>query len=143
MADIKHYVTIKSPAEKVYRDITEQEGLAGWWTRELKAKPEVGFIDEFHFGQKDYENIKMKVTRLDTNKRVDWVCLDGDPQWIGTNVSFELEEKDGNTGLLFTHGNWKEATLFFASCSYNWGFYMNSLRELCNKGKGTPHQDRD
>ena len=57
---------------------------------------------------------------------------------IGTTFSFDLEEKDGNTILRFTHGDWKEETDFFASCNYHWGYYMRSLAYYCEKGKGTP-----
>jgi uncharacterized protein YndB with AHSA1/START domain len=141
MADIKHFVVIKAPAAKVYQAITEQDGLAGWWTTGATAKPQIGFINEFYFDEQHFN--KMKVVRLDKSRRIDWDCVDGDPQWIGTHLSFELEEKDGSTGLHFTHANWKDASPFFESCTFNWGFYLNSLRELCVKGKGTPYQERE
>ena len=141
MADIRHYLLIKAPVEKVYRAITEPEGLAGWWTPEVKASPEVGFVNEFRFGN-DYFP-KMEVVRLEMNKRMDWDCLEGDREWVGTHLSFELEDKDGKTGLLFTHAGWKDSTLFFASCSFDWGFYLNSLRQLCTTGKGSPYPSKN
>jgi uncharacterized protein YndB with AHSA1/START domain len=33
MPSIKHYFAIQAPAEKVYEAITEQDGLAAWWTQ--------------------------------------------------------------------------------------------------------------
>ncbi|MEJ2536416.1 MAG: hypothetical protein P8048_05090 [Calditrichia bacterium] len=47
MEEIRHFLNIKSSPEKVYRAITEQEGLASWWTRETIAKPQIGSIAEF------------------------------------------------------------------------------------------------
>lgn len=136
MPNIKHYLSISSPVDKVYRAVTEQEGLAGWWTLETRAKPEVGFINEFKFGEK-YLN-KMRITEIQPNKRVSWLCIVGDKEWVGTKFIFDLEEKDGATILRFAQNDWKDETDFFASCNFRWGFYMQSLKNYCETGKGTP-----
>src|SRR5579862_6433045 len=141
MADIKHYVVIKTLAEKVYRAITEQDGLAGWWTRETIAKAELGFINEFKFG-KQYHN-KMKVTKLEKNKFVAWECVGGDKEWIGTQLTFELNEKDGKTELMFTQADWASQTLFYANCNYHWGGYMKSLKDYAETGTGKPNHDKE
>jgi uncharacterized protein YndB with AHSA1/START domain len=138
LADIKHLLTIKASPEKVYQAIIEQEGLANWWTRETLAKPQVGSVSEFKFGNK-YHN-KMRITRLEPHKLVKWECLMGDKQWIGTRFCFDLEEKEGGTILRFTHGNWKEMTDFFASCNFHWGHYMRSLKNYCETGQGEPFE---
>ena len=136
MAEIRHFLNIKSSPEKVYRAITEQEGLASWWTRETIAKPQIGSIAEFKFGDR-YHN-KMRVIRLVPHKIVEWECLMGDKEWIGTTFRFELIPDKENTNLRFTHGKWKEMTDFFASCNFQWGHYMRSLKDYCETGKGEP-----
>jgi hypothetical protein len=82
----------------------------------------------------------MKVTRLEPDRAVEWQCLDGDDEWIGTTFWFHLEEKDGRTTLRFTHGRWRESTDFLASCNYQWGSYMRSLKRYCETGEGSPFQ---
>ena len=136
MAEIKHFLSIKASSEKVYRAITEQEGLASWWTRETIAKPQIGSIAEFKFGDR-YHN-KMRIIRLESQKIVEWECLMGDKEWIGTTFRFELIPDKENTNLRFTHGKWKEMTDFFASCNFQWGHYMRSLKDYCETGKGEP-----
>ena len=136
MPSIKHYLLIKAQPEKVYTALSKTEGLCGWWTVEAKADERVGGTAEFTFGERYYN--KMKITNLLNNKKVEWKCLEGDKEWIGTTVLFDLEEKDGGTILRFSHNNWKEETDFFASCNYNWGYYLKSLKQLCETGKGTP-----
>ena len=136
MAGIKHYLLIKASPEKVYTALTTTEGLKGWWTSEAKAEEFVGGIAEFIFGEQ-YHN-KMKITNLLNSTKVEWKCLEGDKEWIGTTFLFDLEEKDGSTILRFSHNNWKEETDFFASCNYHWGYYMSSLAKYCETGKGTP-----
>ena len=137
MANIKLYLEIKAPAIKVYNAITEQKGLAGWWTKDTIAKPEVGFVNEFKFGN-EFHN-KMKVTKLEPGKLVCWDCVDGDREWIGTNLKYELTENDEKMELMFTHENWRGETIFFGNCSFHWAGYMKSLRDYCEKGKGIPN----
>ena len=80
---------------------------------------------------------KMNWTRMG---RVEWKCLEADPEWIETFIAFELEEKDDQTILRFTHGNWKKDTDFYATCNYHWGHYMKSIKDYCETGKGQPYK---
>lgn len=141
MEHIRHYLVIKAPVQKVYEAITTQDGLSKWWTKEAIAKPEEGFLNEFFFAKDDHQ--KMRVTHLDTNKAVHWTCEEGDPEWVNTKFSFELAEKDGKTILQFAHKDWREATDFYASCNYHWGYFMHSLKKLCETGQGTPYPEVD
>ena len=136
MPSIKHYLVIKAVAEKVYTALSKTEGLCGWWTVEAQADERVGGTAEFIFGERYYN--KMKITNLLNSKKVEWKCLEGDKEWIGTTFLFDLEEKDESTILRFSHNNWKEETDFFASCNYNWGYYLKSLKQYCETGEGTP-----
>ena len=141
MADIKHYLIIKSTPAKVYQAVTTRDGISNWWTEQTEIGKKVGDVNVFNFGNR-YHN-EMKITDLEPNKRVEWECIEGDKEWIGTSFVFMLEGKDGNTVLRFTHGNWREETDFFASCNYNWGYYMRSLAKFCEEGKGTPFRGED
>lgn len=136
MYDIKHLVTIDAPISVVYMALTEQEGLAGWWTTDTVANPRVGSIAGFRFGDQYHNTMRIEV--LEPDSRVEWVCLDGNPEWVDTTIVFALEAQDGSTVLRFTHGAWREMTDFFGACNYNWGFYMRSLKAYCETGKGTP-----
>jgi len=141
MTDIKHFVGINAPAKTVYNAITEQKGLSSWWTNDTIARPEIGFVNEFKFGER-YHN-KMKVTKLEKKKLVCRDCIGGDKEWIGTEIRFELEEKNGITQLMFTHANRAAQTLFYANCNFHWGGYMKSLKDYCEKGKGLPNHDKE
>jgi uncharacterized protein YndB with AHSA1/START domain len=138
MLEIQHYLEINAPAPEVFKAVTEQEGLAGWWTEDAIARPQVGSIAEFKFGE-HYHN-KMRITNLIPNSKVEWECLQGDKEWIGTSFTFDISEKSGKTALKFTHKDWREATNFYASCNYHWGLYMKSLKDYCETGKGEPYK---
>jgi uncharacterized protein YndB with AHSA1/START domain len=135
MADIRLNVVIKTTLDKVYQAVSTQEGIESWWCKDTTAKPEIGFVNVFTFGQ--YRN-EMKVVELTPNKKVKWECINSVEEWIGTTVSFELEEKNGNTLLRFTHGGWKSASDFFAGCTYDWALFLKSLKTLGETGKGNP-----
>jgi uncharacterized protein YndB with AHSA1/START domain len=135
MAEIRHNVVIKAAPEKVYNAITTQEGIESWWCKNTTAKPELGFVNVFIFGK--FRN-EMKVTVLTPNKKVEWECIGSIEEWVGTTISFDLEEKGGNTILRFTQGGWRAVTDTFASCNYDWALFMKSLKSFCETGVGTP-----
>lgn len=135
MPEIRINVAIKATPEKVYHAITTQEGLASWWTKQTTAKPEVGFVNVFIFGTSRNE---MKVIDLTPNKRVEWECIHSIEEWIGTHISFDLQEKDGRTILRFAHSDWRAVTDTFADCNYGWAMALKSLKSLCETGTGTP-----
>lgn len=139
MAEIKHLLHIKADARKIYQALVDENGLKGWWTDQTVGGSGVGAIIEFKFGEQ-YHN-KMKIIHLEPDKTVEWICLDGDPQWIDTKFIFKLESTKDDTVLSFTHANWLEMTDFFASCNYHWGYYLRSLKLLCETGKGTPFKE--
>ena len=136
MTEIRHYLVIDAPPERVYEAVTTRAGLAAWWTSETVAEPVVGAIIEFRFGERYHD--KMRVNRLQPNRRVEWECIEDDDEWVGTTFVFDLEEREGRTVLRFTHGNWREATDFFASCNFHWGHYLRSLKQYCETGLGQP-----
>jgi uncharacterized protein YndB with AHSA1/START domain len=137
MAGIKHNVIITAPPAQVFAAVTEQAGLAAWWTPETIAQPELGAILEFKFGKR-YHN-KMELIALEPDRFVKWKCIKGDAEWVSTILTFNLTEKNGQTLLRFTHGEWEAETDFFATCNYHWGYYMRSLKLYCETGQGTPY----
>ncbi len=70
------------------------------------------------------------------NELLKWECVAGPEDWIGTTIQFQLDDNDGKTRVRFNHDNWKTTDDFYASCSFSWGRYMESLRQLCQTGKG-------
>jgi len=137
---ICHHLLIEAPVEKVYGALTTQEGLAGWWTPETTAKPEVGSISRFAFGP-DYFK-EMKVGELKPYSKVKWLCVKAFEEWIGTTITFELEPHQKGSTLYVHHDGWKAYTREFAACTYDWAMFLRSLKLLCETGKGLPYPDQ-
>jgi hypothetical protein len=80
----------------------------------------------------------MEVRELNPSKSVRWLCVAGPEEWVGTEISFDLSEQDGQIIILFGHKNWREAVEFTAHCSTKWAVFLLSLRQYVETGKGSP-----
>ena len=133
---IKHKTSINCPPDNVYKALTTKQGIQGWWTPDTEIEPEVGTIAVFDFSDR-YHN-EMEIIDLQPYKRVSWKCIEGETEWIGTTITFELENKNGQTVLRFSHNDWDQITDFYATCSFQWARYLVSLKEYCQTGTGNP-----
>jgi uncharacterized protein YndB with AHSA1/START domain len=138
MADILHRIEISASPGQVYAALTEEKGLASWWTRSTKAVPEVGSVAQFRFSDGGPD---MRITELEPNSRVGWECIDGPLEWIGTRFTFELTAEDDRTVLHFGQRGWREAGDFFMHCNCKWGYFLTSLKFYAEQGRGTPYPE--
>lgn len=138
---INHQVGIKAPPLEVYRALTEVERLAQWWTTDTRGRArEVGDTVEFWFGSSCQ---KFVVQRLEAGKRVVWKSplAQGNPEWEGTEVAFELSTDALQTIVQFRHSLWRESSSFQGHCSMRWAVFLLSLKDLLERGKGRPVPD--
>ena len=138
MPDIRHRVEVKAPAEKVYQAVATKEGLSAWWTRDgvRGTRPRAGSSSSTSVPP--IRPRAMEVTELDTDAQVSWRCVEGESEWVGTNLSFTLTPKEGRTVVLFTHADWRSPSEFMAHCSVWWAYFLLSLKALAETGSGTP-----
>lgn len=136
MTQILHKLNIASPAARVFQAIASREGLANWWTSTTAGVSAPGETLTFRFND---HVIQMRVTDLAQDRRVVWECTQSDPDWVGTQLTFDLTEEQGQTTLRFGHHGWREeASDFLSHCSFRWATFLLSLREFVETGKGRP-----
>ena len=136
MVDILHKVGIKaSSPDGVYQALTTLDGLSAWWTDDTGGDSKVGGVLQFRFGAGGFD---MKVLELEPARKVLWLVVEGPEEWIGTKISFELEQRDGWAIVLFKHLGWKEPVEFMHHCSTKWAVFLLSLKSLLETGKGAP-----
>jgi uncharacterized protein YndB with AHSA1/START domain len=144
VVDIIHRIGIRAPAAKVYEAVATTKGVGGWWTRDTTGTAGVGGkvnVRFLHGNGNEIGAMDFEMTRLDPEREVRWRILAGPPEWIGTDVTFELAQDGDMTILLFGHRNWKEPVEFMAHCSMKWAVFLMSLRDLVETGKGRPAPD--
>lgn len=135
MVDILHRVGIKSSPNDVYQALVTREGLSGWWTTDTQGENKVGGMLQFRFEAGGFD---MEVLELDPGKRVLWQVADGPAEWIGTHVSWELNQEGDYTIVLFKHQGWREPVEFMHHCSTKWAVFLMSLKSLLEAGQGNP-----
>ena len=141
MVDIIHRIGIKSPPIQVYQALSSLDGLAHWWTEEVQGNDQIGGKIEFNFRSPTGTlkgNAVMEVQAPDAQNEVRWRCVDGPAEWVGTDITFQLLEQEGETIVYFGHRNWREAVEFTSHCSMKWATFLLSLREYVETGKGKP-----
>ncbi len=136
---IHHRLLIEKSPDSVYAALTTQEGLSGWWTPQTIAQPHVGSVSRFGFGPDYFKDLE--VIELVPAKLVQWRCLKGFEDWVGTVMTFELEMHAKGTIVLFHHEGWQAYSNEFASCSFDWALFLRSLKFLCETGKGFPYPE--
>jgi uncharacterized protein YndB with AHSA1/START domain len=134
MASIKHLFHINASKEKVFEALTTIKGLSEWWTVTTAGDCNLDGIIQFRFG--DMGGPDMKVKEIKPNELVTWECVSENDGWQGHIFSFHLDTNDNKTRVRFEQSGWKDTGDFYASCNFSWGRYMESLRQLCQTGKG-------
>jgi uncharacterized protein YndB with AHSA1/START domain len=138
---IHHVFEIAAPRETVFRALTTADGLAGWWTTHVRMdEAAVGASITFTF--RGAFNPRMRITAIDPPAHVDWEGVGGHAAWgTHTAIRFELEATSGGTMVRFWHQVGHELSdEAIAAANFNWGYYLDSLRLLCETGRGKPFQ---
>jgi uncharacterized protein YndB with AHSA1/START domain len=139
--DIRHRVVISAPLGSVYEAVATTEGVSEWWTRDsVRGESSEGSTLQFFFGRPEPAAV-MEVTRLDPDGQVNWTCVEGADEWVGTTLAFDLTHQGDDTVVLFTHADWREPSEFMAHCSARWAYFLLSLKSYLEIGKGTPFPD--
>lgn len=122
MPDILHRVGMRTSAAKVYEALATTDGLSHWWMTETTGET-AGFA------------MKVIASRPDV---VEWECVGGPSEWLGTRVTFRLKAKGDDTYVLFTHAGWREPVGFMHHSSTRWALFLMSLKDWLERAEGRP-----
>ena len=101
MHEIRHRVGIQGSASDIYQLLTTDDGLSRWWTTDTRGAGEPESVIRFRFdgGGPDFE-----VVELIPERKVVWRHSGEMPaSWVGSEISFELEQTDRQTFVNFPH----------------------------------------
>jgi uncharacterized protein YndB with AHSA1/START domain len=138
--DLIHRIGIAAPAEKIYRAITTEEGVKGWWTTDVTMDAHVGGKAVFGF-EKHSIVFQMRIEQLAPHSLVRWKCEDSNsPDWIGTTQEFHLElQDDGEVLLKFCHGGWERGGDHCFYCNTTWGHLLVTLKQSAERDVKNPY----
>ena len=122
-------LSIAAPRARVHEALTTISGIAGWWfTRDVSGSAAAGgeFRVEWGDGTADF------VARVEAAgpASVRWKCLakKPEPEWVGTEISFELSELDSDsTAVTFRHSGLVPSLECFEQCEAGWDQVLQSF----------------
>ncbi len=135
MATIKHLFHIAAAQNKVFEAVTSIDGLKSWWTAQVSGSSDIGDVLAFRFKG---SGMDFRVTSQTAGERVEWECISGFAEWIGTKITFALDQNEGKTRVRFEHSGWAATNDQYAAINFSWSRYMESLRQYCETGTGAP-----
>jgi uncharacterized protein YndB with AHSA1/START domain len=131
---IKHLFHIDAKRSDVFKAISTIDGLSNWWTVTVLGDSSLNNVIQFRFGE--HGGPDMQVISVKHNESITWKCLASPHGWVGHTFTFSLDENDGKTRVRFSHNGWEDNDDYYAICTFSWGRYMESLRQLCQTGQG-------
>ena len=134
-------IEVNASAKDVLNKISE---VNKWWARKVKGNTEK-LNDQFtvDFGE---TFVDFQVSELVPEKKVAWKVTDCNLHWInnkkewnGTEVVFEIMEKQHSTQVNFVHVGLLPGVERYDDCEAGWNEHITeSLVQFINEGKGQP-----
>jgi hypothetical protein len=118
-----------------------------WWSETITGVTDaVGGVFEYDVPGIHYSMVE--VTELVPGVRIVWRVREAtlsfvtdQHEWEGTEIRFDIDERDGATELRFTHVGLVPSAECYEACYDGWSFYIGtSLRGLLETGTGEPNR---
>lgn len=135
-------ITVDQTPDEVFTAINN---VRGWWSGEIEGDTET-LGSEFIYKYKDMHRSVQKIAELIPGKRVHWHVTEANisfindkNEWEGTDIIFDIHEKDGKTEVVFTHEGLTPEFECYEACSGGWSSLINdNLRNLIMTGESQP-----
>ena len=134
MNDFTTTFTVDQTAARVFAAIND---VRGWWDGDIEGDTE-HLGDVFTYRHEPQHRSVQRITESIPGERVTWHVDDAEltfvedrDEWIGTDIRFDISERDGRTEVRFSHLGLTPGVECYEACSTAWGYYVNTaLRAL-------------
>ena len=130
MPDILHRVGIAAEPMRVFEALATVEGIRNWWSKDTHGDAAEG-------GTFQFRSNRLDVVHADPSL-VTWRYSGPAKEWVGTEITFRLEWRNGQTIVLFKQAGWREPVEFMHHCSTKWATFLLSLKDYVEHGEGRP-----
>ncbi|HEX2295730.1 MAG TPA: SRPBCC domain-containing protein [Actinomycetota bacterium] len=129
---------VEAEPKAIYEAVATADGVTGWWSNHTEGPAGVGSTMKVAFPDAPM-TFDFDVTEDVPGERVAWRCLAGPPEWVGTDVRFDVEtDRDGGTSVLFAHDGWATTDESFPFIAYSWAQILPRLKKLSETGERDP-----
>jgi uncharacterized protein (DUF1330 family)/uncharacterized protein YndB with AHSA1/START domain len=142
MKTILHVADINAPRRTVFGMLASINGLAGWWTTDVSGDPGPGGLIAFRFDGAGFDP-DMRVVEFEEPDRIVWKCVGGVQQWADNTFHFDLIDNHADATRLRFRQNYATELSDdeYGVYNFNWGYFLESLRQCSETGSGTPHKN--
>lgn len=132
-------VEIAASAGEIYRALTDAGALGRWWTDDVSLEDAVGGRIKLGFYGRSIV-LEGEIAALEPGRKVVWQFTGGHEAYIGTQMTFGVEETDAACRLRITQRGagrtWQEPEK--AHMAESWSRVLQSLKSYVETGKGEP-----
>jgi uncharacterized protein YndB with AHSA1/START domain len=119
--------------------------VRGWWSGEVEGETDRPGA-EFTYRYAEVHRSTQRITEMVPGAKVVWRVVDShlafivnQSEWTGTEIVFEVSDRDGRTEVRFTHRGLNPRSECFGACSSGWGALLTgNLRGLIATGAVQP-----
>src|SRR5438105_3056991 len=104
MREINHQIGGRGGLENAFRAFSEVENIPKWWSERAEGKSGPGSVFEVFFGK---SRTQIQVLDQDPGRRLWWKILSGAADWVGTEITVDFEEEEGQVLVNFRHSGFK------------------------------------
>jgi hypothetical protein len=141
MATILLRMPVSGDPTAVYEGLATSQGVNGWWSNHTEGPNGTGSTMKVSFPDAPI-TFDFEVREEAPRERVVWHCLAGPPEWIGTDLCFDIQtDADDNTSVLFSHDGWESTEESFPFIAYSWAQILPRLKKLVETGERDPFFD--
>lgn len=135
--DYSTSISVNATPQEAFDSINS---VSKWWTEDVEgSSKKMNDVFTVHFGQ---TNITLKITATIPGEKIVWEVTDCNKHWLknkkewkGTQVTWEISEKNKSTQINFTHVGLVPGLECYGACENAWTDYLhNSLLNLINAG---------
>ncbi|MGA7269872.1 MAG: SRPBCC domain-containing protein [Acidimicrobiia bacterium] len=131
-------VDAEATPEAVFSALSTRDGLASFWTPDVKGESAVGNRLAFGFAAAPVE-LEMTVAELVPYESIHWQCEGPWPYWEGTEVEWSIIAGEP-TRVMLTQRGWGEQQpeVEFGAVAYTWGLVLGALRSFVETDVAAP-----
>jgi uncharacterized protein YndB with AHSA1/START domain len=135
MGDVLFAFDVNAKPETIHRALTTAEGVAGFWTEDAKIPAEVGKTLTLRLPDAPGA-FDLVLTQSDDDV-ISWRTKSFPPQWVGTDIRWEISGADNASTVAFRHGTFADETEQ-GQVGYVWGQVMVQLKQYAETGVPAP-----
>ena len=135
MGDVLFTFDVVATSDLVRRVLRTTEGIASFWTDQADIPAEVG--ETLKIGFPDAPLPFDLLLAQSDDKVIIWRTATFPPQWVGTDIRWEISDGDETSTVTFRHGTFADETEE-GRVAYVWGQVMVQLKRYLETGVAAP-----